>query len=282
MHRNLDTALTGAYFFDMAAVRAVAEGALGYRAYRSGAPWPHVVVDDAVEPSELRELAAEASAVPDELLSWERSRRIRKGVLADTERMGPALRGFFAACMDAPFMGTVEELTGVTGLVADPGLTYAGLYVTPPGGWQRVHEDFPVHPETGLWNRVAVLVYLSDWAAGDGGELELWPEDMVGSPTLVEPRPGRMVVFETSAATRHGIRQVAPGAPPRLALGVRYYSATPPTSEPRPVHRRTVRRPGERLRDVRPSVAEIARYATGKGSRGRGPWRGAPTRATGG
>ena len=109
----------------------------------------------------------------------------------------------------------VGAITGLHRLENDPEYCRAGLFVTPPGGWQRVHEDFRVHPATHLWNRVIMLLYCSEWTPRWGGELELWPPDMSEVGRRIEPRPGRLVLFETTRSHRHGIRALAPDANPR-------------------------------------------------------------------
>ena len=45
----------------------------------------------------------------------------------------------------------------------------------PTGAFQAIHRDFRVHPITGLFHRVNILIYLnSNWKSEYGGELELW------------------------------------------------------------------------------------------------------------
>jgi 2-oxoglutarate-Fe(II)-dependent oxygenase superfamily protein len=146
------------------------------------------------------------------------------------------------------------------------------LFVTPPGGWQRVHEDFGLHPVTRLWNRVIVLLYCSEWSPRYAGELELWPADMAEVGRRIEPRPGRMVVFETTSSHRHGIRAMAADAPPRVALASRLYSSQPPRDAPSPPLLTWSRRPSERRRDVFPTVPEVLRELRARARRVRGPY----------
>jgi len=228
--------------------------------YLEGRPWPHLVIDGALTKKQAAAATVEIDAVPKEAMTWQVSRRIRKASISSLDDLGSTVRAILADLADPATVGSLSLLTGVDDLIDDPRLTYAGVYVTPPGGWQKVHEDFPKHPVTGLWNRVAVLVYLSEWHPGDGGELELWPRDMSACGRLVEPIAGRMVVFETSAATRHGIRPVNPGARARYAIGTRYYSPRPPAARPSSALRRSVRRPGESLRELIPTVGEMRDY----------------------
>ena len=232
---------------------------LGHPDSRRDDPWPHRVVDGAVDGRLLDQLVAELAALPRSAFTWRRSPMEWKGTCRDFSTCGRAAVELWAVLNSTEVVAGLSRLTGVAGLVGDPTAVRAGLFATPPGGWQRVHEDFPQHPETGLWNRVALLVYLSDWSEGDGGELELWNPAMDRSRSL-EPRRGRVVAFATGSLTRHGVRPVRATEGLRLAMAARYYSAQPPPTRPHPWYRRVIRRPGERLRDIRPSLEELRDY----------------------
>ncbi len=204
---------------------------LDRHAYRSGSPWPHLVVDGAFDPDLVVRAASFIDTLPDESFVWYETRRLRRGTLSDREGMGATARSLWSALTSDEFVDDLGDLTGIAGLCSDPRLASAGVYITPPGGWQRVHQDPPRHPVTGLWSRVALLLYLSDWQPGDGGELELWPEDRASPPTVIEPRPGRMVIFATTAETLHGVRKSSSNRR-RIALASRYYSAESPSVLP--------------------------------------------------
>lgn len=224
--------------------------------YAAGSPWPHLVLDGVIPAAWCRLACEEAAEVDDRHVVRQRSRRIVKDSVTDPASLGPTVTSLLQRLLDDRLVGALRTLTGIDDLVADPTLAFGGLWITPAGGWQRLHQDFVRHPASGLFNRVVAIAYLSPWAEGDGGELEMWDAAASGPPTLVEPRPGRLVVFEPSAATLHAVRVTAA---PRVALGIRCYSATPPPHPPRPLLRQTVRRPGERWIDVLPSAGEAAR-----------------------
>jgi len=230
-------------------------------AHRFGAaqPWPHFVVDGVIDAETAATAVAEAMAVPTDALLVEDTKRIRKLATNDVDLLGPTLRGLLEQMHETEFIASVRAITGIDDLVVDPQRHRAGLFMTPPGGWQRLHEDFPKHPLTGLWARVIVLIYLSDWKAGAGGEFDLWSRDMSAS-ALLEPLPGRMVLFATDTRCRHGVLTVDPSGPPRVAVATRYYSATPPPMKPGFGIRRTFRRPGERVIDVVPTFGDVASY----------------------
>jgi hypothetical protein len=227
--------------------------------YRCATPWPHVAIDDAVSAELVADVAAEVEGLPRAALLRRRSRRQVKLTSNRPNDLGPRTRVLLDALSGPAITTLAETVTGIGGLVTDPEFCRAGVFVTPPGGWQRVHEDFPLHPVTGLWNRVIVLLYCSDWPRHWGGELELWPPDMSAVARRIEPQRGRLVIFEPTSAHPHGIRAVATGAGARVVLASRLYAREAPPDPPsRPLSRWTPR-PEEHRRDVWPTPAEAAR-----------------------
>lgn len=236
--------------------------------YCSARPWPHLVVDDVVSREVAAAVAAEAALVPSRAMHHQHSRRQQKLSSNSPHDLGSATSAVLRELSGRALIDFVEALTGLTGLVDDPEFCRAGLFVTPPGGWQRIHEDFRIHPVSRLWNRVILLLYCSEWSPHFRGELELWPPDMSEVGKRIEPRPGRLVVFETTSSHRHGIRAMAPDAIPRVALASRLYSAEPPRDAPSLPLLTWSRRPSERRRDVLPTVSELLRELRARARRG--------------
>ena len=113
----------------------------------------------------------------------------------------------------------MEELTGVTGLIPDPTHYWAGLHVNPPGAFQAIHRDFRVHPITGLFHRVNILIYLnSDWKSEYRGELELWKSDKSACERQVAPLAGKSVIFEAGPLAFHGYPNQSTARPEGLAF----------------------------------------------------------------
>lgn len=69
-----------------------------------------------------------------------------------------------------------------------------------------------------------------------------------------------MLLFETNAASRHGVLEVDPDGPDRIAVAARYYSPTAPAMKPGFGIRRTFRRPGESILDVVPAPGDVITY----------------------
>ena len=201
--------------------------------YQSASPWPHVVVDDLIDPALI------AAAEREELepsLNLEVERTYRKVKAESPEPKGPAATKILESIGSADFVAFLEGLTGVTGLIPDPTHYWAGLHVNPPGAFQAIHRDFRVHPITGLFHRVNILIYLnSDWKSEYGGELELWRSDKTACGQQVAPLAGKSVIFEAGPLAFHGIPDPirCPTGRARLSLAAIYYTVDPPPDDRR-------------------------------------------------
>ena len=193
----------------------------------TGQPWPHLVLDDLVDPTAIA--AAEAEEIGPALgLELKHGRRMVK---AESPRVtGEAARNILESLRAPQFVAFLEELTGISGLIPDPTHLWAGLHVGPPGAFHALHRDFRLHPGTGLFHRVNVLVFLnSDWKSEYGGELELWPEDASACVQRISPLAGKVVIFETTPASLHAIPDPVrcPPGRARLSLASFYYTEGP-------------------------------------------------------
>lgn len=196
-------------------------------AYVASTPWPHIVVRDLFSPVVLDALINELDELSTATLQHHVTSRTVKNESTAVRGLGPVMDALQEA-MDSPaFVRYVEQVTGIDGLLADPSRELAGLHETPVGGFTKVHTDFSHHPTNGLHHRVNVLLYMnSTWTDAWGGQLELWPPDMQGDPTVVEPMLGTLVVFATNDISKHGLpRPVAcPEGMTRRSLAFYFYS----------------------------------------------------------
>jgi hypothetical protein len=210
--------------------------------YLAASPWPHLVLDGLVDPATLA--AAESEELKTALdLHVRRTKRMVKA--QSPMPSGPAAREILQALDSPGFIAFLEDLTGISELIADPTHYWAGLHVFPPGAHQALHRDFRVHPVNGLFHRVNVLVYLNrDWKGEYGGNLELWKVDM-SSHDQVAPRAGSTVIFENTSATLHGVTEVfrCPPGGARLSLATNYYTESPGTHDWKETRFRRPKRP---------------------------------------
>ena len=210
------------------------------QSYRTASPWPHVVLEDLVDPTLIAD-AERQELEPGLELKVAHSHREAKA--ESPEPSGPAARAILDAFGSPEFVTFLEDLTGIPDLVADPTHYWTGLHVNPPGAFQSVHRDFRRHPVTGLFHRLTVIVYLnSQWSADYGGELELWRSDASTCERRIEPIAGRTVIFGTTPAAIHGIPDPVRCPPGRARLSlVSDYFTVAAAPDDRPETR--VRRP---------------------------------------
>lgn len=203
-------------------------------AYRTARPFPYAVLDD-VLPHDVLEAALDEWPGPDEI-DWTRydDANERKNVSTDVRQLGPHLRGVLEELNSRTFVDFLEELTGITGLVADPSYAAAGISDVPDGGFLNPHSDFLLHGRTHLDRRINVLLYLNrDWTDANGGQFELWDAKKRQCVERILPVFNRMVIFNTTGKALHGHTQrvAAPEGGSRKSISAYYFSRGRPFRE---------------------------------------------------
>ena len=174
--------------------------------YTVAEPFPHVVLDEFLDPSIAERAAEEFPPIDPE--RWINYLHVNERKYGNTNprTWGPTLQGVAEGLTSAPFVHFLEELTGIDALLVDDTFEGGGLHQSVAGGFLNVHADFTVHPQHRHWRRrVNVLVYLNDeWPAAYSGDLELWSTDMKRCVKTIAPIGNRAVVFTTDADSFHG------------------------------------------------------------------------------
>lgn len=202
-------------------------------AYRAADPFPHIVLDDFFPREILEAVLAEINraTVPAEKNIYGSFRKHRTSQLW---KMGPATRRFIEELNAAPFLGFLEQLTGIDHLVPDPHLDGGGVHQIGNGGFLKVHTDFNWHRKLKLHRRINILIYLNPgWQDEWNGHLELWDRDMKACRQRIAPIFNRMVVFSTTDHSYHGHPDplAAPDGVLRNSIALYYYSAERPADE---------------------------------------------------
>jgi Rps23 Pro-64 3,4-dihydroxylase Tpa1-like proline 4-hydroxylase len=168
-------------------------------------PFPHIVIEDLVDPQALAAVADEYEATGD---GWDHYHHYneKKVALTKLDAFGPRVRALVEALHSPRFLGFVERLTGIQGLVPDPQLDGAGLHKSLPGGFLNLHTDFLAHPTEPHWSRqINLLLYLNRrWESEWNGNLELWDADVKRCAASIAPLFNRCVIFHTTATSYHG------------------------------------------------------------------------------
>ncbi|HVV82676.1 MAG TPA: 2OG-Fe(II) oxygenase [Kofleriaceae bacterium] len=183
-------------------------------AWRAAAPFPHLVLDDVVEPERQDELMAIVDDEPAHAYEGEIF-RFDATAPEPTTAAFRALRDDFAAT----FAPALARITGKAVARVDMrGFAYgAGHYLLP----HTDHQD-------GLGRAIAYACYLPTAVPPAGGELELFRCTHDGreltetEPALtIAPRPGRLAIFDVSLVSLHQVREVLRGL--RLSLAGWFY-----------------------------------------------------------
>jgi hypothetical protein len=217
----------GYLHFDRA--QCLEEGAKRAETYRSAKPFPHIVMEDFLDTSVLREVAA-GYPPRDGRTFFDRDQERFKYQYDPNTVESFRVRNILNELNGEPFIAFLAKMTGIEGLIPDPYFMGGGLHETLSGGHLSVHADFNVHEQMQLERRLNLLVYLNDdWPESYGGHLELWDEKMTACEASVLPVIGRAVVFNTTLRSYHG--QPDPVACPpdraRRSIATYYYTALP-------------------------------------------------------
>jgi hypothetical protein len=208
-------------------------------AYRAADPFPHVVIDDFLDPRLLKTVLTEFDAM--DRSGWHYTERAteRKYSTEDFRHFGPITRAVFSQLNGSPFLWFLHELTGIEGLIPDPHLRGGGLHEIKRGGALGVHADFNFYPRLNLYRRLNVLLYLNeDWREAWGGELELWDREGTRCVQRIAPLFNRAVIFDTSNFSYHGHPRPldCPEERSRKSLALYYYTVDPPAEDDRTPH----------------------------------------------
>jgi len=195
--------------------------------YQSAEPFPHIVIDDFLEPEVLRAVLAEFPPSENKQF-FDRDQERLKYQYQPHEVSSGLVRNLFAELNSQAFLSFLEEMTGIYGLISDPYFEGGGLHETKRGGHLGVHADFNVHDQLKVERRLNLLIYLNeDWDEGYGGQLELWKKDMSECAERVSPVFGRAVIFSTALDSFHGHPDPL-NCPPersRRSIATYYYTA---------------------------------------------------------
>jgi hypothetical protein len=210
-----------------------------HESYASVQPFPHTVIDDFLPADTLDDVLVEFPAPDAEAWFAYDSARERKLEFTDQSHMGPATRHLLEELNGSLFVGFLERLTGIHGLIPDPHLEGGGLHQITPGGYLEVHADFSRHHRLRLDRRLNLLLYLNrDWKENYGGQLELWNRTMTHCQQRILPIFNRCVIFNTTSWSYHGHPHplACPDGMTRKSIALYYYRSSSPSEGEPPSH----------------------------------------------
>jgi hypothetical protein len=201
------------------------------RQYQDNGPFPHIRLSDFVDP----EIAvAMAEEFPDSgTEAWTHYKHHNENKLGLAKRdLFPQHLGEVTDELNSPeFVSWLSELTGISGLVADPSLHGGGLHQSGRGGFLNVHTDFSNHHYHKNWRRrVNLILYLNPvWQDEWGGAIEFWEKSMRCCAAKYPPLFNHAVIFTTCAGSFHGFPDPlqCPENVSRKSLALYYYTVEP-------------------------------------------------------
>ena len=222
--------------------------------FRSAYPFPHIKMDNFLQPDAAREIAA-AYPTFDNALSmgfqFNALNEQRKVQVTDSTKFpGPVAR-LNEALSSPAFLKDLEYITGIPNLLADARLAGGGMHLTGPGGRLDVHVDFNFDENIKLHRRLNILVYLNPvWEPTWGGEIELWDKDVKNRGVNLLPLLNRCLIFQTDETSYHGVSPITgPSHVERKSFAAYYYTKEPPPNWSGQIHSTVFKaRPDEKLR----------------------------------
>ena len=197
--------------------------------YRAARPYPHIILDNFLEPA-IADAMATAFPRPDDARVWNRlptDDQRGKSSLRHESMLPLPIRRLIHELNSFTMVEFLEELSGIPGLISDPQLVGGGIHQTRRGGKLSVHIDYSHHPRYPLFRRMNLILYLTpDWHEDYGGHFELWDDKATACVDRVLPKFNRCVVFSTSAISYHGQPEplTCPDLLQRNSVALYYYT----------------------------------------------------------
>lgn len=143
--------------------------------------------------------------------------------MSDPEGWPPLIAEVLQVMTGEEMADQMSKSFGIPNLI---GSTYGGgLHCSPIGARLAMHTDFTHHPDTGLFRRLNLLIFLNKgWEESWGGGLYLGRRREV----LVPPQFNQLGVFATSSKSAHGHPVEWKHGQPRRSLAAYFYSPEPP------------------------------------------------------
>ena len=207
--------------------------------FSSASPFPHLVLDEFLEPDLLRRLYDEFPSFDEQRAANELGHIRGKAVQEQISAISPAYRELHQVIQTPEFLQAISEITGIDDLLFDPEYFGGGTHENLTGQELHYHVDFNYHPIRKWHRRLNLIIFLNhDWQREWGGSLQLHRNawlDEGNADVGVLPEYGRAISFETRERSWHGFEgiTVAPDGSclSRRSIALYFYSETRPNDE---------------------------------------------------
>ena len=156
-------------------VSSIREGAEELRhRFSSAAPFPHLVLDELLEPDLLRRLYDEFPSFDEQRAANELGHIRGKAVQEQISAISPAYRELHQVIQTPEFLQAISEITGIDDLLFDPEYFGGGTHENLTGQELHYHVDFNYHPIRKWHRRLNLIIFLNhEWRREWGGNLQL-------------------------------------------------------------------------------------------------------------
>lgn len=189
------------------------ELSLYHEEYVNNQPFPHIVIDHALNLSMATQIRKEIMAIEESEFDRYSNPFEQKLTLRDKNHLPPYCSQLFQYLTSEDFVSQLSKCVGIQ-LVNDEYKHYWGIHKYEKGDKLDIHVDAGIHPFNLKKKCVTVGFYFSDddWKDEYGGFLELWKGDKASleDPQIdrcvkcIAPLFNRMIIFTNTDYSWHG------------------------------------------------------------------------------
>lgn len=196
--------------------------------YHSNQPYPHLVIDNFLDPTYAEKILDSFPNVKDEGWIHYVHFNEKKHGLNKIELLPEPIQYAIQQLNHPEFIQRISILSGINHLLGDSMLEGGGIHQTLKGGFLNVHADYTAHPHKENWRRrVNLLIYFNkDWKEEYNGHLELWDKGMNECKQRILPIFNRCVIFNTDFDSYHGVPEIlkCPKGWSRKSIALYYFT----------------------------------------------------------
>jgi hypothetical protein len=195
----------------------------------STAPFPHIILDDFLDPDYFEMLAAALSnSESTSIEGKEFNSEVERGKWISLNSALPSLvKAIIDEMNEEKWVSNLRQLTGIDSLFPTKvgNTKLANYHQMKPGGVLGSHVDHAVDPNTGFPHVLNNLIYLSDsWSPSFGGATEFFDKTGHKKVGKVEYKRNRSIIFLHTPYSFHGVEQISSKSPStRKSIYVDYY-----------------------------------------------------------